>query len=47
MTEQKKGKKFNFVLACEQALLEHLRIKLYSAENGENLISAQSQGPKI
>ena len=27
---KKKGKKFNFVLACEQALLELLRIKLYS-----------------
>ena len=27
---KKNGKKFNFVLACEQALLELLRIKLYS-----------------
>ena len=26
----KKGKKFNFVLACEQALLELLKIKLYA-----------------
>ena len=27
---KKKGKKFNFVLAREQALVELLRIKLYS-----------------
>ena len=27
---KKKVKKFNFVLACEQALLELLRMKLYS-----------------
>ena len=27
---KKKRKKFNFVLACEQALLELVRIKLYS-----------------